>query len=510
MIGAVVVVALAVISAGLLALRHDRRAAGSAQRTAVPSATAAPTATASPTPSAPPAPEPSLSPVLRPESSVEATDAKKLAQRIAGAGKSGGKASAAVMSADSGKLLYSSGADSALIPASTNKMLTAAAALELLGPQHRFSTSVVSSTPLDIATPSASTSSSSAASPSSSRRSTSPSAEASAGASASPSTAKRSGKIILVGGGDPYLTDNAADTTDVGQASLQKLAADTAVRLRKAGIGSVQLGYDASLFTGPSWNPHWPDGYSDVVTPTSALWVDEGRLYGSIGPRQPEPAKSAAEAFAGQLKKQGIKVGTIAQTRPSSKAEAVATVPSLTLERIVERLLMSSDNDAAEVILRQAGIAAGKGGSFTGGTAAVRGTLSKLHAWVSTTHTDDGSGLSRGNRVSADALVKIIRLAASGDRPKLSALLTGLPVAGVEGSLRYRLGSDDAAAGRGLVRAKTGTLREVHSLAGYAYTRDGELLVYAFLVNNAKNEWNAVVWLDKVSAAVATCGCRKS
>lgn len=500
-IGAIVVVALAVISAGVLAIRRGSGPVGSGQRTAVPSATATPSATslASATPSGPPTPEPSLQAVLRPATKAATTDATLLAKRIAGAGKSGGRTSAAVLSVDSGKLLYSSGADSALIPASTNKLLTTAAALHLLGPQHRFTTSVVSTTPLKIPSSSASPKSTAAAS-----------STASASSSASASTsAKRSGKIILVGGGDPYLIDNKSDTTDLGQASLEGLAEGTATRLKKARIVSVQLGYDATLFSGPSWNPHWPDGYSDVVTPTSALWVDEGRRYGSIGPRQPDPAKSAAEAFAAQLKKQGIKVGTIASTKASSRAKQVATVPSLTLERIVERLLMASDNDAAEVILRQVGLAAGKDGSFADGTAAVRSTLTRLHAWVSTTHTDDGSGLSRDDRVSADALVKIIRLAASGEEPKLGALLTGLPVAGVEGSLRYRLSSDDAAAGRGLVRAKTGTLREVHSLAGYAYTRDGELLVYAFLVNNPKNEWNAVVWLDKVSAAVATCGCRK-
>ena len=66
-------------------------------------------------------------------------------------------------------------------------------------------------------------------------------------------------------------------------------------------------------------------------------------------------------------------------------------------------------------------------------------------------------------------------------------MVTGLPVAGVEGSLRRRFGDDASLAGRGVVRGKTGTLREVHTLAGLLRTRDGSVLVYAFLINNPKN-----------------------
>jgi len=81
-------------------------------------------------------------------------------------------------------------------------------------------------------------------------------------------------------------------------------------------------------------------------------------------------------------------------------------------------------------------------------------------------------------------------------------------VAGVEGSLRSRYFDDESEAGRGAVRGKTGTLRKVHSLAGLVRTRDGSVLVFAFLINNPKNDYAAKVWLDRVSAAIGTCGCR--
>ena len=49
---------------------------------------------------------------------------------------------------------------------------------------------------------------------------------------------------------------------------------------------------------------------------------------------------------------------------------------------------------------------------------------------------------------------------------------------------------------------------EVHTLAGLLRTRDGSVLVYAFLINNPKNQFAARVWLDRVTAALSTCGCR--
>jgi D-alanyl-D-alanine carboxypeptidase/D-alanyl-D-alanine-endopeptidase (penicillin-binding protein 4) len=477
------------------------------ERSAVPTAVA--TATPSATPSARatsvdsgPTMQTTLAPVLAAVTDPVSSSSKKVAGRVAKAGKSGGKVSAAVVSADSGKRLYANNAATTMIPASTNKLLTTTAALELLGPQHRFETTVVATKTLPSASPSAPSAPKSP--PSSSATPSSPSSSRSASSSASP----WSGSIVLVGGGDPYLTDAKTNASD-GQGSLEELAASTATKLKAAGVTTVRLGYNASLFTGPAWNPDWPDGYGDVVTPTSALWVNEGRVGGAIGPRVTDPAKIAAEKFAVRLKKQGIKVSKINETKISKNATRIAAVQSLTLQRIVEHLLMTSDNDAAEVILRQVAVASGHSGSIEAGVAAVRKTLAGLHAWVSSTHTYDGSGLARTNKVSAEALVTVLDLAASGDHPQLSPILTGLPVAGVEGSLHYRFGSDGATAGRGLVHAKTGTLHSVHSLAGYAYTPDHELLVFAFMVNGAKNDWTAVQWLDKVSAEVASCGCKR-
>ena len=111
-------------------------------------------------------------------------------------------------------------------------------------------------------------------------------------------------------------------------------------------------------------------------------------------------------------------------------------------------------------------------------------------------------------KVPAQTMVGLLHAAGSAKHPELRGVLTGLPVAGVEGSLRNKFDDSESVAGRGVVRGKTGTLREVHSLAGFVQTRDGSLLAYAFLVNKPKNDYASVVWLSHVTAALSECGCR--
>jgi D-alanyl-D-alanine carboxypeptidase/D-alanyl-D-alanine-endopeptidase (penicillin-binding protein 4) len=287
------------------------------------------------------------------------------------------------------------------------------------------------------------------------------------------------------------------------------LAKRTAAALKKSKTTSVALGYDATLFSGPSWNPTWPAGYADQVTPTSALWVDEGRLAGgSPGPRTGDPAGQAAKAFAAALTKRGIKVTDIGKDEAAKGDPVLASVASMPLERIVEQVLMTSDNDAAEVLFRQVAVAGGRTGSISQARKQLKVTLTKLKAWHPDTVVHDGSGLSREDRIGAETLSRLLRLASQRSHPELRGLITGLPVAGVEGSLKGRFSAADAVAARGVVRGKTGTLRQVYSLAGYVRTTDGTLVAYAFITNGAVSEFAAKTWLDKVAASVAGCGCQ--
>jgi D-alanyl-D-alanine carboxypeptidase/D-alanyl-D-alanine-endopeptidase (penicillin-binding protein 4) len=420
---------------------------------------------ATPTATASPARLPA--PVLAPVSSGPPPDAGKLAARIKAVHVKDlkGQYSGEVADLGSGRVLFAHNSTTAFIPASTMKLLTSTTALSILGPDHTFKTSVVGT---------------------------------------------KARHIVLVGGGDPYLTAKTPSGEYPRRASLADLARLTAARLKADKITKVSLGYDSSLFSGPAWNPVWPDAYGDQVTRASALWVNEGRVNGgSPGPRWRDPAKNAASMFAVALRKRGIAVTSVASARAPRSAAPIASVRSMPLGRIVERLLLASDNDAAETLLRQAAIGAGRPGTAADGVKTVKATLSKLGAWDASTRISDGSGLARQTRVSADAMVKVLRLAAQDRHPELRAVVTGLSVAGVEGSLRARFFDDASLAGRGVVRAKTGTLRKVHTLAGIVRTSDGSVLAFAFLINNPKNDYAATVWLDRVTTAIGTCGCRR-
>ena len=459
-------------SAGLEALGLRRSTAASTLSPGAldPSAvaTASSTPASSPTASsAQPPPSALPAPVLAeladpPAPRAAAVAAKVRAVKVAGSGGYSG----AVLDVGSGRTVFANNAGRAFIPASTMKLLTGATALSVLGPERRFTTKVVSPKP---------------------------------------------GQVVLVGGGDPYLEVRPNAKDKPARASLTTLARRTATPLKQAGVRRVSLGYDTSLFRGPAWNPTWPDRYANQVSRVSALWVNEGRVTprgGVVGPRHRDPAKIAATAFAAALEKQGIAVGPVRPARAPASAEPVASVASMPVERMVEDMLMTSDNDSAEVLLRQAAIGAGRRGTFEDGVATVKAELVRLDAWHAGTRLHDGSGLSRDIRVPATTLVEVLRAAGDPDHPELRAVLTGLPVAGVEGSLAGRFGDDASLAGRGVVRGKTGTLRKVHALAGTVRTRDGSLLAYAFLVNNPKNEYNATIWLQRVTSALSTCGCR--
>lgn len=475
--GLTVSTATGILPAGVrlgMAKLHDAGDPGPAPGPGTTTAQTPASSSATPSPSPAPVktvqPGSSLDPVLSP-AKPERAAAEKLKKRIAGVHKPKhvGVLSAAVQDAATGKMLYSHHATEPMAPASTNKLLTSAAALQRLDGQHRFRTKVVTG---------------------------------------------KSGGIILVGGGDPYLTSKT-HTTDPLRGSLQQLAAATAEKLRSNGTKRIRLGYDATLFDGPAWNSHWPTDYRDQVTPVSALWVDEGRVSGgSHGKRQRHPAKAAAEVFAKWLKKYKVKTTSIAtaharpgKDREQGRGRTVASVDSLPLSVIVERLLRSSDNDAAEVVARQVAIAAGRTPSFSGAIAAIKHTLTKVGVWKSGTRMYDGSGLSRDDRVPPVLFIAILRHASAG-KARWGPLLAGLPVAHAEGSLRHHYGGSQAEAARGRVHAKTGTLRGIHSLAGYVYTPDGELLTFALIVNHSKQDWAAPIWLHRITAAIASCGCR--
>jgi D-alanyl-D-alanine carboxypeptidase/D-alanyl-D-alanine-endopeptidase (penicillin-binding protein 4) len=348
-------------------------------------------------------------------------------------------------------------------PASTLKLLTATAALEALGPDHTFATRVV---------------------------------------------ADGRKRIVLVGGGDPFLASTQpTDGPARHDASLENLARLTARALRARGERSVRLGYDASLFTGPRVDPHWPKAYiPDVVTPITALWADQGLDPHGDG-RVPDPPATAAKLLATYLEKRGVEVAPeIVPTEARGGTRELARVTSRPVSDIVERVLQVSDNEGAEVLAHQVGLAVEGDGSFRGGVRGVTAVLGRLGLDLPGARIQDGSGLSRHDRLDAETLVKVLQLAASPRHPELRSVITGLPVASYDGSLGYRFGDGP---GRGLVRAKTGTLTGTSALAGITTDARGRVLVFAFVSNHVRyaETLDTRAALDRLASALATCRC---
>jgi D-alanyl-D-alanine carboxypeptidase/D-alanyl-D-alanine-endopeptidase (penicillin-binding protein 4) len=399
-----------------------------------------------------------------------------LADALAGplsASSLGSHVGLAVRDVATGKLLYGKSADTTYAPASTTKIVTVAAALQAFGPQHRFSTTVVQGT--------------------------------------------QPGTIVLVGGGDPLLAtkdawshrnEASADRRFPVPAMIDDLAAETAKQLKAGGLTEVELRVDDTLFE-EAVSPEWESTYisSGVAARVMALWVNEGRLdWPANQPRATDPALSAAAAFVSALEDRGIQVGGDPQrsTAPAN-AKPIAAVSSPTLADISEHVLMSSDNDGAEVLAHQVAVARKQPATFAGASAAISEVLKPLGVSASELVLHDGSGLARSNRMSPQVLTQVLALAASSDHPRLRPVLTGLPVAAFSGTLDDRFDSDSASPGAGVVRAKTGTLSGISTLAGVVTTKDGDLLAFAVMAD--QRDGFAEPALDRVAAKLATCGC---
>jgi D-alanyl-D-alanine carboxypeptidase/D-alanyl-D-alanine-endopeptidase (penicillin-binding protein 4) len=328
----------------------------------------------------------------------------------------------------------------------------------------------------------------------------------------------RPGEIVLVGGGDPTLAGPAAvGAQDPGYptpASLTELASNTAAQLRKQGLTRVSLGYDASLFVGPQVAPGWKPVYQTEgdVAPVSALEVDEGSQDLTKPGRVANPASAASTEFAALLTADGITVtGTPQPDKAPATPVTLAAVDSPPLYQLVQRMLGRSDNDLAEALARQVAIASGLPASFAGGVSAVRAAIATWGITPSGFSMVDASGLSPLDRLTPTLLAQLVRVALvpTPGRTNLSAIITGLPVAGFYGTLTGRF-TGPAAAGAGVIRAKTGTLDGVVSLAGYLDDASGATLVFAVVVNGVKlNATEATqAALDTLLAGLPGCGCR--
>ena len=431
--------------------------------------------------------------------------AGKLASVMADKRVAGARSGAVVIDAASGSELYARYAGRATTPASNTKIVTAAAALHTLGPSYRFKTQVITRGRL--------------------------------------AGGVLHGRLYLKGYGDPTTrqADYASLAGQVRSAGVRtvdgSLIVDAtyfdqirynprwstgyAAAYYAAETSALTVAPNADLDSGTvvvsyragapgkrakiSFRPAAAARYVAVVNKTTtaargtSTTFAASRRHGSntivVSGRVPRgrsgerlitvhrPELYAAAVFRVELAKAGVSVRGETKTlaTPASRRIVLATDTSMTLAQLLVPFMKLSNNMHAEALTKAMGAKTTGVGSWSSGLRSTRGYLQRVGAPMSGVALDDGSGLSRGNTLTARALGRLLWRARS--EPWFGALYASLPVAGntarmTGGTLRYRMNGTRAADN---ARAKTGTLTGVTALSGYVRGRDGRLYVFAML-----------------------------
>ena len=367
-----------------------------------------------------------------------------------------------ITDAITGAQLWAQGADVPMQPASTNKVLTTAAALLALDRDARLTTRVMAS--------------------------------------------GQPGVVVLKGGGDPTLSAAPA-----GQDTWYRDAArisDLADQVRRSGIFVTTVQVDVGAFSGPTMAPGWDPADIDGgdIAPMEAVMLDGGRTQpvSVDSARSSTPALDAGRALAVALKVDPAKVTVLPAGTPSG--QEIASVQSPPLIERLRQMMNESDNVMAESIGREVAAEQNRPQSFDGAVQAVLGQLDKAKIDTGNARLLDSSGLSVHDRLTAETLDGVVNAAAGTDQPKLRPLLDVLPIAGGSGTLSNRyLDTDGGRAAAGYLRAKTGSLTGTNALAGIVTDASGRVLTFAFISNNAGPTGRTAI--DALAAVLRSCGC---
>lgn len=375
-----------------------------------------------------------------------------------------GRFTGRITDALTGKQLWAQGADVPMQPASTNKLLTAAAALVTLDRDARLTTRVVSTSP---------------------------------------------GVIVLVAGGDQTLSAASAKE-DTWYRDAARIS-DLADQVRRSGVDVRSVQVDVSFYTGPTMAPGWDplDIDGGDIAPMEAIMLDGGRTQPvSVESRRSRtPALDAGRALATALRLDPAKVTVLPPGRSAPDGDEIASVQSAPLMERLRQMMHASDNVMAESIGREVADARNRPRSFAGAAQAVEDALDDVGIDTSGARLLDSSGLSVDNRLTAETLDEIIQAAAGESTPALRPLVDLLAIAGGSGTMSNRYhDTEPGRAALGYLRAKTGSLTGTNTLAGIVTDESGRVLTFALLSNDAGPTGRTS--LDAFAATLRSCGCR--
>ena len=217
---------------------------------------------------------------------------------------------------------------------------------------------------------------------------------------------------------------------------------------------------------------------------------------------QHDPNTAFVTALTEALAERGIQVDrqTAAWSQNQSpQADSLFTVLSVPLKEIMPVMMKPSQNQVAEAFLRTLGLERAGVGTADSGRRVVERQFATWNIPSDAFIVRDGSGLSRSDLISPEAIVSILE--AMRRSPNFAVFYESLPIAGVDGTIRTRMRDTPA---QGNLRAKTGTLSMVRSLSGYVRTADGRLLEFSMLCNNWTTPQASVDRVqDTIGAALA-------
>lgn len=331
------------------------------------------------------------------------------------------------------------------------------------------------------------------------------------------------GTVYLVGAGDPQF---GAATGD-GPVTLEQLAQQAAKALKNLGLTSVKVAIDDSIFEPLQVPEDWLPGYfaSSEAHPVTALNLDDPEA-----PKQApkDPSLVTGEKFANFLRASGIRVTSRVErnTTPDFATE-IAQMKSKSVAQLIEDTLYTSNNQDTEILARLAA----KVAQDETDTKSTMDLISTVNAsWGIDSEElalKDASGLSRTNAISALNAANLSRLILIDKepldlplikniisvtnppgifKPDLWPVMTGLPPARSLGTMYKRLG-DSKDVAKGVTRAKTGTLNQVIGLSGTIKTKDGGIVTFAVMANQANSRNLTRDSVDDLMNSIANCEC---
>jgi D-alanyl-D-alanine carboxypeptidase/D-alanyl-D-alanine-endopeptidase (penicillin-binding protein 4) len=342
-----------------------------------------------------------------------------------------------------GRPVFSDDLNTPFIPASTVKLLTATAALDIFEPTHRFHTRAV--------------------------------------AASKPEDGVIDGPLYLVGGGDPLIMTDDYVGAMGGRRNVHTSLSGLADDIVAAGVKTIRGGItgDGGRFDNVRYLESWESGYrtGGQVGPISALSVNQGFVtFGIPRGAAADPAAAAANDLSELLRARGVDVATGGSSGAvPDDAKELATLDSLPVADIVAEMLTESDNTTAEMLLKNMGVEKYDKGTFSDGVRAMVASLQDAGVPTGGVQLVDGSGLDRSNRLTCNSVTAVL----AKDGPD-GIVAKGLARAGETGTLAMRLNGTLAV---GRVQAKTGTLASVSALAGWARPEAQQPFDFVFITN---------------------------